>query len=102
MTWPSRRESNGFSRIRPTELRENVEWIKRSLKSRLRPFIPKPFRKNKNKYAAKNKTGLPTGQKTEMPTHIACYDLKKKECVFEMNLEPHGISAIFSIFPVGA
>src|SRR5688572_12866375 len=30
----------GFSRIRPTKLRENVEWVKRSLKATLRPVLP--------------------------------------------------------------
>ncbi len=39
------------------------------------------------------------GLKKELPTRLACYDLTKNECLVQMNMEPHGISAIFSIFP---
>jgi hypothetical protein len=59
----------GFSRIRPTRLRENVSWVMR-------------------------------GFKRAMPTHIACYDLTKGECVAEIDLEPAGLNAVYSILPV--
>jgi hypothetical protein len=36
--------------------------------------------------------------KRELPTHVACYDLKRRACVSERNVEKHGVSAIFSIF----
>lgn len=39
------------------------------------------------------------GFKHVSPTHIACYDLVRQQCVSEINLEPHGLSAVFSIFP---
>jgi hypothetical protein len=58
----------GFSRIRPTKIRENVGWVMR-------------------------------GFKRDFGTHLACYDLKKRECVSEILVEPFGLSAIFGIFP---
>lgn len=32
-----------------------------------------------------------------LPTHIACYDLARKNCLIEINLEDHGLHAVFSI-----
>jgi len=58
----------GFSRIRPTKLRENVTWVVR-------------------------------GFKRVFPTHIACYDLRRRQCVKEFDLEPAGLAAVYSIFP---
>lgn len=58
----------GFSRIRPTQFRENVTWVARG------------FRRGK-------------------PTHIACYDLARRRCVVEIDLEPAGLSALYSILP---
>jgi hypothetical protein len=58
----------GFSRIRPTQFRENVSWVARG------------FRRGK-------------------PTHIACYDLEKRTCLAEIDLEPAGLSALYSILP---
>lgn len=46
-----------------------------------------------------NVTWLMRGLKTVKPAHIACYDLTKRECVVEVNLEPMGLNAIYSIFP---
>jgi hypothetical protein len=46
-----------------------------------------------------NVTWLMRGFKSVKPTHIACYDLAKRECVMEVNLEPMGLNAIYSIFP---
>ena len=39
------------------------------------------------------------GFKDARPTHIACYDLSKNECVAEIDLEPMGLNAVYSIFP---
>ena len=47
-----------------------------------------------------NVTWVARGFKNVHPTHIACYDLKKRECVSEINLEPIGLNAIYSIFAV--
>lgn len=58
----------GFSRIRPTRLRENVAWVARGFKS-------------------------------VKPTHIAYYDLARRECLLEIDLEPAGLNAVYSIFP---
>jgi hypothetical protein len=58
----------GFSRIRPTQFRENVSWVAR-------------------------------GFRREKPTHIACYDLQWRACLAEINLEPAGLSALYSILP---
>jgi len=58
----------GFSRIRPTQFRENVSWVARG------------FRRGK-------------------PTHIACYDLERRACLTEIDLEPAGLSALYSILP---
>jgi hypothetical protein len=48
-----------------------------------------------------NVTWLMRGFKSVKPTHIACYDLAKRECIVEVDLEPMGLNAIYSIFPVG-
>jgi hypothetical protein len=40
------------------------------------------------------------GFKRSMPTHIACYDLQARRCLAEIDLEPVGLAAIYSIFPV--
>jgi outer membrane protein assembly factor BamB len=61
----------GFSRIRPTQFRENVAWVTRG------------FRHSK-------------------PTHIACYDLDRRTCVTEIDLEPAELSALYSILPAPA
>jgi hypothetical protein len=40
------------------------------------------------------------GFKDSRPTHIACYDLSKNECVTEIDVESLGLNVIYSIFPV--
>ena len=40
------------------------------------------------------------GLRRSFPTHIALYDLARGECVHELELESHGLSAVFSILPV--
>lgn len=47
-----------------------------------------------------NVTWMMRGFKYVQPTHIACYDLAKCECIEEINLEPMGLNAVYSIFPV--
>ena len=61
----------GFSRIRPTQFRENVSWVARG------------FRRSR-------------------PTHIACYDLRRRRCLTEIDLEPARLSAVYSILPAPA
>jgi hypothetical protein len=36
------------------------------------------------------------------PSHIALYDLERRRCVQEIELEPHGIGVVFSLLPVPA
>lgn len=48
-----------------------------------------------------NVTWVMRGFKNAQPTHIACYDLAKSECVAEIDLEPMGLNAVYSIFPAG-
>jgi len=60
----------GFTRVRPTKFVENLAWIK-------------------NSYSYRHK-----------PTHVALYDLKRKTCEQEIELEPHGVGVIFSLLPV--
>ena len=47
-----------------------------------------------------NVTWLVRGFKSVKPTHIACYDLAKREFVAEVDLEPMGLNCVYSIFPV--
>jgi hypothetical protein len=39
------------------------------------------------------------GFRQSKPTHIACYDLARRECTAEIDLEPTGLSALYSILP---
>lgn len=34
-----------------------------------------------------------------LPSHIACYDLNRKCCIAEINVEDYGLNAVFSILP---
>jgi len=61
----------GFTRIRKTQFKENILWVK----SIFRPGMG------------------------EKPTHIALYDIEKKRCIQEFDLEAHGMNIVFSIFP---
>jgi hypothetical protein len=60
----------GFTRVRPTKFVENVAWIKNGQSHRYRP------------------------------SHVALYDLQRKRCEQEIELEPHGIGVVFSLLPV--
>jgi hypothetical protein len=66
----------GFSRLRPTKLKENLLW--------LRPYL------NPNEDAGK------------LPTRIVLYNLKKREICWEYNLEEldTSVNELFSIHPV--
>jgi hypothetical protein len=61
----------GFSRVRFTALRQNLNWIRRGFRhiERLPPA----------------------------PTRIACYDLAKNRLLQEVEVEHHGMNTIFSI-----
>jgi len=60
----------GFTRVRPTKFIENVAWIRNGYSHRHRP------------------------------SHVALYDLERKRCEQEIELEPHGIGVVFSLIPV--
>ena len=62
----------GFSRVRPTKFVENVAWVRNGYSNRLKP------------------------------SHVALYDLERKTCEQEIDLEPYGIGVIFSLLPVSA
>ncbi len=49
-----------------------------------------------------NVAWLMRGFKDSRPTHIACYDLAERECIVEIDLEPMGLNAIYSIFPAAS
>lgn len=38
-----------------------------------------------------------TGFQKSAPTHIGCYSLKTGKCIQEINLEPYGLNAVFSV-----
>jgi hypothetical protein len=61
----------GFSRIRYTQLRQNIDWIRRGFRDADR---------------------LPPA-----PTRIARYDLARSELLGEFDLEPTGMNTVFSI-----
>ena len=62
----------GFSRLRKTEFKENVLWVRNVMRQGMR----------------------------EKPTHISLYDIAGKRCLQEFDLEAHGMNIVFSIFPV--
>lgn len=64
----------GFTRVRKTLFKENVLWV-RSL------FGEGAIGK---------------------PTHIALFDLDNRRCLQEIDLEPHGMNIVFSIFTAPA
>jgi len=63
----------GFSRLRPSKIKENLTWVK--FKMGLREV---------------------SGQS---PTRVACYDLARGALEWEVNLEEHGLNAVFCIVP---
>ena len=63
----------GFSRIRPSKIRENLRWVK-------------------YKMGMRKDGGC-------LPTHVACYHLAEGRMEWEIDLEAHGLNAVFSILP---
>lgn len=59
----------GFTRVRPTKFVENVAWIKNA------------------------------GSQYHKPSHLGLYDLARRKCEQEIELEPHGIEVVFSVLP---
>jgi hypothetical protein len=39
------------------------------------------------------------GFRQVLPTRLACYDLVRRRCVAEIDLQSHGLNAVFGIFP---
>ncbi len=66
----------GFSRLRPTKIRQNLRWLK-------------------------HRVGL-RGTPGNLPSRIACFDLSTETLCWEHNVEEHGMSVVFSIHPVVA
>ena len=65
----------GFSRLRPTRIRRNVSWVKHGLRR--------------------------VGRHRSGPTRLAAYSLADLRLLDEIDLEPHGLNAVFSILPAG-
>lgn len=42
------------------------------------------------------------GFRRVLPTHIACYDLARRRLLCEVDVQAHGLDAVFSILPVAA
>lgn len=61
----------GFSRIRYTAFRQNVDWVRRGFKSQDR-YPP-------------------------APTRLACYDLRERALIDEVNLEDSGLGTVFGV-----
>jgi hypothetical protein len=57
----------GFTRVRPAEFRENLNWVRQQ-------------------------------KRYHRPSHIALYDLQSGSCLEEIEIEPHGIGAVFTLF----
>lgn len=63
----------GFSRIRPSKIRENLRWVK-------------------YKMGMREDGG-------RLPTCVVCVNLRKGQVEYEVDLEAHGLNAVFSILP---
>jgi hypothetical protein len=59
----------GFTRVRKTRFKENLNWVKHVFHD------------------------------VEKPTHLALYDLSARKCLREIDLEPYGMNVVYSIFP---
>jgi hypothetical protein len=60
----------GFSKLRPTKLKQNLSWLRNGFKETAR-----------------------------LPTRIALYDLERPARLREIDVEPAGLNAVFSIHP---
>ena len=63
----------GFSRLRPTKIRENLQWVKFSL----------GLRENAGK----------------LGTRLGCFNLARSRLEWACDLEQHGMNAVFSVLP---
>jgi hypothetical protein len=59
----------GFTRVRKTKFRENLNWVKHVFHD------------------------------CEAPTHIALYNIVSRECIKEIDVEPFGMNVLFGIYP---
>jgi len=59
----------GFTRVRKTQFMENLNWLKHGFRD------------------------------VDRPTRIALYDVKARQCLKEINLEPFGGGVVFGIYP---
>lgn len=66
----------GFSRLRPTRFIENVAWVKKRIV---------------------NAVGIVTMTYNFLPTRVGCFDLSRKKLLWETNLEPFGMNAVFAV-----
>ena len=66
----------GFSRLRLTRWQSNVHWVARKLKSA---------------------GGTDPRDWDAFPTRISCLDLARRKILWETDLEPYGMNAVFSI-----
>lgn len=64
----------GFSRLRPSVFRENVQWVR-------------------HRFGKRESSGA-------RPTRIVCYDLSARSIVWDHDLEPVGLNAVFSIHAI--
>lgn len=60
----------GFTRVRKTKFKENLNWVKHVFHD------------------------------WEKPTHIALYDIQARKCLNDIDLERYGMNILFEIFPV--
>lgn len=63
----------GFSRLRPSKFRENVQWVK--------------FQVGQRESSGR------------LPTRVGLYDLSAGRLIWDVNLEKHQCNAVFSILP---
>ncbi len=61
----------GFSRLRPTKLRQNLSWVRHGFRE--------------------------TVHQRRLPTRIALYDLERPARLRDIDLEGAGLNAVFSI-----
>lgn len=74
LPWGNQQAWVGFTRIRYTRLRKNLSWIRHGFRE--------------------------TEHHNQHPTRIALYDLKRKDLLQKIDLEPAGLGAVFSIHSV--
>jgi hypothetical protein len=48
-----------------------------------------------------NVAWLKNGFRSYLGTHVACYDLRERRCIAQIDTEAAGLNAVFGIFPAG-